>query len=792
MKKYILRLKHILIIVLLGFAGVLNAQTPDFTGFKVCIDPGHGGHESDDRGPFEGFWESESNLTKGLWLRDLLEARGATVFITRTGNDGILDDPSLSERKALANNNNVHLFISIHSNAGTQSVSYPMTIFNGYTNNPVIPDAKVWAQILWEHLKSNEATHFTSQGYIIGDLTLNPSWNYGYGVLYGNLTPSIISEGSMHDYKPELHRLLSLDYRKAEAYQMLYAMEEYFELTGEEPYGNISGLVRDSLLVKDNMPVSPDKYNVVSGTRVELQETGEFYYIDSIEIDPLAEVKNTGFYMFDSLVPGTYHLIFSEEKYYTDTVEVIVNAHSFTYHNNWQRADKSMAPSIISHSPADGETIKCNDPIQFAFSMNMDAASFDTAFSIIPETEGTFSWDENYLNGSFQPDMPYEVNTEYTVFVDTTAVHQWGVYLDTSLTFSFTTDDRNRYLLDSSFPAEGQSDINPFLQFRLIFEAPINNTSLIYAVSIVKEDGGEIFTKGAEISTIEGKGHYYFESNEELEYNTNYTLQLLGSIKDVDNIPLVDTVKIPFTTGEDPGVLTVLDEFDNINNWSINTGESIGLDGSSFLYRWTKTFRSGSASMLVRYKFNAGDASCVIDPSAPIGLASDLDDIGMWVWGEMSDNYISIGFDNGTEVRLDTIDFAGWNYLKADIPDGATAISYYKIERISAMGADGGDLLFDAMSQPGVTAIQGVRQALDILVFPNPVSGTELKINGLPDGESIYKIYSISGYKMQEGIINHGSSSIQLNKNVKDQSVFILNITNSQKSISLILTNWPD
>ena len=41
MKKNILRLKHILIIVLLGFAGVLNAQTPDFTGLKVCIDPGH-------------------------------------------------------------------------------------------------------------------------------------------------------------------------------------------------------------------------------------------------------------------------------------------------------------------------------------------------------------------------------------------------------------------------------------------------------------------------------------------------------------------------------------------------------------------------------------------------------------------------------------------------------------------------------------------------------------------------------------------------------------------------------
>ncbi len=792
MENNLFRLKYLVIIALLGFTVVLGAQTPDFSGLKVCIDPGHGGHEADDRGPFDGFWESESNLTKGLWLRDLLEARGATVFITRTGNDGILDDPSLSQRKAMANNNNVHLFISIHSNAGNQSISYPMTIFNGHSDSPTIPDAKVWAQILWEHLKSNEATHFTSQGYIIGDLTLNPSWNCGYGVLCGNITPSIISEGSMHDYKPELHRLLSLDYRRAEAYQMLYAMEEYFGLPGQEAYGNISGIVRDSLLVKDNMPVSADMYNVVSGTRVELQETGELYYIDSIEIDPLAEVKNTGFYMFDSLVPGTYHLIFSAEDYYSDTVEVSVNANSFTYHNNWQRADKSMAPKIISHSPADGETVKCNDPVEFTFSMNMDAASFDTAFSITPEIEGTISWDEDFLNASFQPDIPYDINTEYTVIIDTSAAHQWGVYLDTSLTFSFTTDSRNRYLLESSFPAEGQNDISPYLQFRLIFETTISNSSLINAVSIIKEDGSEIFTKGAKITTIDGKGHYYFEAAGDLEYNTNYTLQLLGSIKDVDNIPLVDTVKIPFTTGEDPGILTILDEFDNINNWNINTGESTGLDGSSFLYRWTKTYRSGSASTLLRYKFNTENAICIVNPVNPISLASDLEDIGIWVWGEMSDNYISIGFDNGTEVRLDTIDFAGWNYIKADIPDGAAAISYYKVERISAIGADGGDLLFDGLSQPGVTAIHGVSQDMNIRVFPNPVNGSELKIKGLPDGESSYKIYSISGYKMQEGIIMDGSPVLHLNKNVKAQSVFILNITNKQNSISLILTNWPD
>ena len=107
----------------------------------------------------------------------------------------------------------IDLFISIHSNAGNQTSNYPLTIFNGKSETPSIPAAKVWAQILWEQLITNEATHWTNTApHYIGDLTLNPSWSLGYGVLYPLTVPGIISEGSFHDYQPEVDRLLNLEY----------------------------------------------------------------------------------------------------------------------------------------------------------------------------------------------------------------------------------------------------------------------------------------------------------------------------------------------------------------------------------------------------------------------------------------------------------------------------------------------------------------------------------------------------------------------------------------------------
>jgi len=141
MKKYILSF-----IILLT---IFSVKAVDFTGIKIYINPGHGGYDgANDRNvqtiPFAlgdtlGFWESSSNLAKGLALRDLLQANNATVYMSRTQNRDA-DDRALSEIAEEANANNVDAFLSIHSNAvGTNTgTNYLLLLYHGYDSQPTV------------------------------------------------------------------------------------------------------------------------------------------------------------------------------------------------------------------------------------------------------------------------------------------------------------------------------------------------------------------------------------------------------------------------------------------------------------------------------------------------------------------------------------------------------------------------------------------------------------------------------------------------------------------------------
>ncbi|PKP09444.1 MAG: hypothetical protein CVU09_10895 [Bacteroidetes bacterium HGW-Bacteroidetes-4] len=773
----------IIFTIFLSAFGYTSAQTPDFTGIKVMINPGHGGHDSDDRGQPNGFWESEGNLTKGLWLRDLLEARGCEVVMSRVLNR-TEDDLPLSQIAAMANENAVDLFISIHSNAANQVSNFPLTIFNGKSETPAIPEAKVWAQILWEQLITNKATHWTNTApHFIGDLTLNPTFTSGYGVLYPLEVPGIISEGSFHDYLPEMDRLLNLEYRKQEAWNIYYAMLTYFELSGSESFGQITGIIRDTLLAKPTytLPNSADKFEVVNNAQVKIIETGEMYQVDAY---------NTGFYYFDSLAPGTYHLVFSADKYFNDTVPLTVETHKFTYHNHWLEADKTMPPKVLYTSPVANSTVNCNDPISLTFSMNMDTASVTNAFSLEPATDGTFTWDDAQMTVSFQPLEPYTTQTSYTVLLDNTAQHQWGVGLDEDFTFEFFTGDRNRYTLEKTFPLDQQTEVSPYLQFRLEFDAPLNNSSLIGAVSIEANDGTIIGTKSANITTINNKGHYYFRPSEDLNFTTDYTLKLEGSIKDIDNIPLVESLSIHFSTMQPLDNLNVLDEMESQETWSIDFANSTGVDASSFLLKWIKEYRLGTGSLILRYWFTSPEGKIHIKPANAVSLTDGMKYIGLWVWGDLSLQQLYLKFDNETVLPLGNIDFAGWKYCYAEVPQGATAVMGIEMVR-SSESYNSGEIYLDALSQMTPVSVSNIPGS-KIKVYPNPVIDGRVMVDGLPAEEPItFTLSDLAGRILQQGNIQTdqtGSAIIKIDSN-PGNSVSLLTISYMQYRFTKLLNH---
>ena len=382
-------MKKILILLsafVLQFTGL---QAADLTGVKIYVNPGHGGYDgANDRnlitinyelGDTLGFWESWSNLQKGLALRDMLQASGATVIISRTQNRDE-DDRSLSEIAEEANANNVDAFLSIHSNAvGTNTgTNYVLLLFHGYDNAPTVEASLPMAQAAWPRLMSNKLTpwtHYTTSSNLRGDFTFYGNTS-GLGVLRPLIVPGFLSEGSFHDYQPETHRLLNKDYRKLEAVNFYRYFCDYF-LADLPATGIIAGYAKG----KDETFVHPrytykagtdDRWLPLNGAKVKLMNAAG----DSLDVYEVDTLYN-GIFAFYNLVPGNYKLQISATDHTTKDTTISVLAATTAY-------AKMMLvnPNIIV--PKD-TTPDYPEPIQEAGVVPLSQYKFGDATPVIPE-----------------------------------------------------------------------------------------------------------------------------------------------------------------------------------------------------------------------------------------------------------------------------------------------------------------------------------------------------------------------------------------------------------------------
>ncbi|MBR1397974.1 MAG: N-acetylmuramoyl-L-alanine amidase [Selenomonadaceae bacterium] len=100
-------------------------RTPGIAGKKIVIDAGHGGNDAGAIGP-SGVMEKTVTLRVALELKQLLEADGATVIMTRETDTEVAergrhatDVEELKARCDVANNAEADMFISIHADSFT-------------------------------------------------------------------------------------------------------------------------------------------------------------------------------------------------------------------------------------------------------------------------------------------------------------------------------------------------------------------------------------------------------------------------------------------------------------------------------------------------------------------------------------------------------------------------------------------------------------------------------------------------------------------------------------------------
>ena len=529
---------HKIIFLTLLLSVSLTAQ--DFSGIKIYINPGHGGHDSDDRYiAATGYWESEGNLTKGLYLRDLLESLGATVILSRTQNRTV-DDRALSEIAEEANANNVDYFHSIHSNAYNAAINYPLLLFRGYDNDPVFPDAKRMGGIMWNEMnKANQ--QWTHWGYSWennrGDWSFYGS-TYGLGVLRPLEMPGTLSEGSFHDYVPNSWRLQSIDYRKHESVVILRSFIDYFGLE-RLPYGMIAGLVRAKNLNVDY------SYNYNSGLPNDKKMALDFakVYLLPRQKGYLTDGNKNGFFMFDSLQPGSYSVVFEGGEFKADTVQVTVTADETVFANGFLEQDPDKPPLVFYSFPADSMLeVDTYSSIEIAFSRPMDAPSTEKAFKIEPAKAGSFSWRDEYRLLRFRPDSAYALNQNYTVTLSDSAQSSFGVPLDTAFVFSFQTAEEHCYpRVSTYYPSAAVDSAFTHTEIYLEFDQSMLAQPTESAFRIAPHSEGSFEWQNSNKKLV-------FHPHEALIPDTTYRITVLNTAINSYYISMQDSFSYTFRT----------------------------------------------------------------------------------------------------------------------------------------------------------------------------------------------------------------------------------------------------
>lgn len=206
----------------------LPAYAEYLADMRICLDPGHGGRAARPdykRGP-TGLREAEVNLRVALFLKDLLEAAGAEVFMTRTADVFLAesDADDLAARADLASRNDCDLLLSIHHNANDRPEANFTTVwYHGQIDHsPASLDiARHVASALIDELRLPEHVGVP----VLSDQLIYP--RSGFRILRMARVPAVLSEASFHSNPEEEQRLRDPDYNRREARALFIGLARY-------------------------------------------------------------------------------------------------------------------------------------------------------------------------------------------------------------------------------------------------------------------------------------------------------------------------------------------------------------------------------------------------------------------------------------------------------------------------------------------------------------------------------------------------------------------------------------
>ena len=732
-----------------------RAASTNPADYKIYINPGHGGYDSDDRLMYlypmfknvgnssvntdyalynekykevydkmvasgatadvaskeaatqannytrqSSFWESTSNLDKGLRLDTMLRDLGFQTKMSRVTNT-TADDRSLSGISAEASTWNADFMLSIHSNAGNPS-NYILQLHSGITpGDPyglngypekvpeeICNEARAITTLMGQNQYSNQVSCWSREPNIAGDKTFARTimgWSNGYGVMRNLKVPGTISEGMMHDYLPETYRLMNIDYKRQEAFQFAKTFMEHF-CGGQLKDGAIGGKIYDVYL-KQEFP----NYRARKGTRDEfrpiLRGVVELWQNDKLLKTYVTDTLYNGVYYFWNLQPGTYTVKAKPKDYYPQEQTLEVKQNEISYGLFAMSMMRQTPPEVVDYTPkvAAGEEVLVSTEVTLTFNWDMDVEATAAALEISPAVEGSVTFENDNHTMRFKPATRFEPGVEYTVTLGTGACHPDTTYenhMKEPFSFKFRTSSRGNLEVLQTYPVDGAANVPLAPSFVAVFDAEIIKASARSNLAVLDTEGNQqtIITRSYTYNAAPSPyGHVAFELGKPLEPNTEYVFVLYPGVKDKEGVLLNETISVAFRTGEEVEPTLPLVHDMETKFFEGDNDNSTDIAYVSTLLNSNKKY-AGSYSNQLSYAFSGPDGEALfnaINPTLVIGNSESK--LGMYVFGDYSFNELYARWAVEGDIKytkLCTLDYAGWLYQEADMSELPAGVDY--------------------------------------------------------------------------------------------------------------------
>ena len=722
-----------------------RAASTNPADYKIYINPGHGGYDSDDRLMYlypifigsvvneelgytreQSFWESTSNLDKGLRLDTMLRALGFQTKLSRIHNT-TADDRSLSGISAEASTWNADFMLSIHSNAGNPS-NYILQLHSGITpGDPyglngypekvpewVCNEARAITTLMGNNQYSNQVSCWSREPNIAGDKTFARTimgWSNGYGVMRNLKVPGTISEGMMHDYLPETYRLMNIDYKRQESFQFTKTFYTYF-CNGELPYGAIGGRIHD-VYQKQEFP----NYKARKGTRDEyrpiLRGLVELWQGDQLLDTYVTDTLYNGVYYFWNLQPGTYTVKAKPEGYYPQEQILEVKNNEISYGIFALSLMRQTPPEVIAYTPkveiTDSVLVSVQPTITFNWDMNTEATA--EALTISPAVEGTISFENDNRTLRFKPAKRFEPGTEYTITIGTGACHPdttFENYMQQPFSFKFRTSLRGNLEVVQTYPVDGSEGVPLDAAFIAIFDGKLANTANKY-LKLYDANDKDISPVARNIklngAAPEPYGSARFELKAgTLQPNSDYKMVIGAEIADVNGVLVTDPVTITFRTGGEVATSTPMVNTLDTVFFEGDKENSVGVASvSTGINKNSK--KEGLASNKFSYTFSEDNGEAIYVADNVIAILGNSNSIlGMYINADYSFNtlYAKWAVEGDIQyTKICDLDYAGWLYQEADMSALPAGVDYqfmgFKLVRQSSFLSGKGEVSVDAL-----------------------------------------------------------------------------------------------